>query len=485
MNVIAKLDKKSRDALPDDMFAVPRLRKLLLTDDRHTAMAWKDLDNTQGLTDDEHKTARERILARAAELGITLKDRQHRIESGRWLSIDAMALNIANDDDHPNKMPFSGVLTKLDEPSDFAPGGAAGKRIIVTSEAAQKALESLLGMAVDFTPHFDGHDAQKKIGIISSAEIVGNEIRIAGFVYAADFPETAELIQALKDVLGFSFEAQRLYVEDPSADILRITELTFTGAAILRKDKAAYQTTSLAASAEGEIEMTAEELKALLGPMLAEAIKPVTDRLEQVEKDNKAVADTLAASASVRAMVEPHATALEGCAAAMEAAGVGNDPKWGHVHVLRRMSDSMRAEAALGKVPHIWRDHDYPTYASAETNEDEIDMTKDEVSKLIASAVETAVKPLTEQLKAAEDKLAAAETKLADVKASARKESPAPERKSVNPMISKLLAGTTIAMPEGEEKLAVASVDSALKAAGLDVAKRLMVKNELTRIGAL
>jgi len=481
MNVIAKLDKKSRDALPDDMFAVPRLRKLLLNDERHTLMAWKDLDNTQGLTPAEREAARERILARAAELGVTIKDDRHRIETGRWLSIDAMALNIATDDDHPNKMPFSGVLTKLDEPSDFAPGGAAGKRIIVTAEAAQKALESLLGMAVDFTPSFDGHDTKAKIGIITSAEIVGNEIRISGFVYAADFPETAELIQALKDVLGFSFEAQRLYVEDPSADILTITELTFTGAAILRKDKAAYQTTSLAASAEGEIEMTAEELKALLGPMLAEAVKPLADRLDQVEKDNK---ERVEANASTRAMVEPHATALEGCAAAMEAAGVGSDPKWGHVHVLRRMSDSMRAEAALGKVPHIFRDHDYPTYASAETNE-EIDMTKDEVSKLIASAVETAVKPLAEQLKATEDKLAAAETKLADVKASARAESTPPARKAVNPMVSKLLAGTTIAMPEGEEKLALASVDSALKAAGLDVGKRLMVKNELTRVGVL
>ena len=138
----------------------------------------------------------------------------------------------------------------------------------------------------------------------------------------------------------------------------------------------------------------------------------------------------------------------------------------------------------VGKVPHIWRDHDYPAYASAETNE-EIDMTKDEVSKLIASAVETAVKPLAEQLKATEDKLAAAETKLADVKASARAESTPPARKAVNPMVSKLLAGTTIAMPEGEEKLAVATVDSALKAAGLDVGKRLMVKNELTRVGVL
>ena len=481
MNVIAKLDKKSRDALPDDMFAVPRLRKLLLNDERHTLMAWKDLDNTQGLTPAEREAARERILARAAELGVTIKDDRHRIETGRWLSIDAMALNIATDDDHPNKMPFSGVLTKLDEPSDFAPGGAAGKRIIVTAEAAQKALESLLGMAVDFTPSFDGHDTKAKIGIITSAEIVGNEIRISGFVYAADFPETAELIQALKDVLGFSFEAQRLYVEDPSADILRITELTFTGAAILRKDKAAYQTTSLAASAEGEIEMTVEELKALLGPMLAEAVKPISDRLDQVEKDNKERVD---AGATTRALAEPHATALEGCAAAMEAAGVGTDPKFGHVHVLRRMSDSMRAEAAVGKVPHIWRDHDYPAYASAETNE-EIDMTKDEVSKLIASAVETAVKPLAEQLKATEDKLAAAETKLADVKASARAESTPPARKAVNPMVSKLLAGTTIAMPEGEEKLAVATVDSALKAAGLDVGKRLMVKNELTRVGVL
>ena len=52
-------------------------------------------------------------------------------------------------------------------------------------------------------------------------------------------------------------------------------------------------------------------------------------------------------------------------------------------------------------------------------------------------------------------------------------------------MVSKLLAGATIALPEGDEKLAVATVDTALKAAGLDVAKRLMVKNELTRIGAL
>jgi hypothetical protein len=72
------------------------------------------------------------------------------------------------------------------------------------------------------------------------------------------------------------------------------------------------------------------------------------------------------ANAVTREMVEPHAAALEACAASMEASGVGTHPSNGHVHVLRRMASSMRAEAANGKVPSIWRDHDYPVYASGD-----------------------------------------------------------------------------------------------------------------------
>jgi hypothetical protein len=104
-------------------------------------------------------------------------------------------------------------------------------------------------MGVNFNPSLDGHDAKRKIGLITSAEIVGNAIQITGFVYAADFPATASTIRSLKDVLGFSFEAQRIKVLDPHAGVLTITELAFTGAAILRKDKAAFFSTSLAASA--------------------------------------------------------------------------------------------------------------------------------------------------------------------------------------------------------------------------------------------
>jgi hypothetical protein len=72
------------------------------------------------------------------------------------------------------------------------------------------------------------------------------------------------------------------------------------------------------------------------------------------------------ANAATRDMVEPHAAALDACRAAMEAAGVGTDPSNGHVHVLRRMADSMRAEAAMGKVPSAW--NGVSMYAAADAS---------------------------------------------------------------------------------------------------------------------
>src|SRR3954462_7723957 len=73
---------------------------------------------------------------------------------------------------HPNRMPFRGVLTILDAPSDRPPAGARGHRVVLTRAAAEAALPSLIGMAVDFTAGFDGHDARRKVGVITSAEIV-------------------------------------------------------------------------------------------------------------------------------------------------------------------------------------------------------------------------------------------------------------------------------------------------------------------------
>jgi hypothetical protein len=58
------------------------------------------------------------------------------------------------------------------------------------------ALPSLLGMAVDYRPGWDGHDARRKIGLITEADVVGRKLTVRGYLYARDFPEAAEAIRA-------------------------------------------------------------------------------------------------------------------------------------------------------------------------------------------------------------------------------------------------------------------------------------------------
>src|SRR5438270_175063 len=84
-----------------------------------------------------------------------------------------MAIEIPRVAGHPNREPFHGVLTLIDAPSDKPPAGARGHRVLLTRAAAEAALPSLLGMALDYAPSLDRHDARRKVGVITRAEIVG------------------------------------------------------------------------------------------------------------------------------------------------------------------------------------------------------------------------------------------------------------------------------------------------------------------------
>jgi hypothetical protein len=144
---------------------------------------------------------------------------------------------------HPNRLPFEGVLTLVDVASDKAPNGARGHKVILTRAAAEAALPSLLGMAVDYKAGWDGHDARQKCGIITSAEIEGNRLMVAGYLFARDFPEMEEKIHA-SGPMGMSYELADAHVADMRSSIWTLTRATFTGAAILLRDKAAYRNTS-------------------------------------------------------------------------------------------------------------------------------------------------------------------------------------------------------------------------------------------------
>jgi hypothetical protein len=167
--------------------------------------------------------------------------------------------------------------------SDKPPAGARGHRVMLTRAAAEKALPSLLGMALDYTPNLDGHDARRKVGVITSAEIVdptqrqnraqggapaaspgedagrymnrpGSQLEIEGYIFARDFPDVVAMMRnptqrqnpapgGAPNELGMSYEIANARVADVSAAVWTLTEATFTGAAMLLRSKAAYAST--------------------------------------------------------------------------------------------------------------------------------------------------------------------------------------------------------------------------------------------------
>lgn len=169
------------------------------------------------------------------------------------MNLESMAITMPPFHGHPNREAFRGVLTLVDTPSDRPPAGSRGHRVLLTRPAAERALASLLGMGLDYSPTFDRHDARRKVGVITWAEINGKALELGGYLFAKDFPEIVRqiesgTIQASARVrppnpLGMSYEISDASVADVRAKIWTLTRVTFTGAAILRRDKAAYRDT--------------------------------------------------------------------------------------------------------------------------------------------------------------------------------------------------------------------------------------------------
>lgn len=213
--------------------------------------------------------------------------------------------------------------------------------------------------------------------------------------------------------------------------------------------------------------MTEDELKAIL----ASALKPITDKITTIEASQAALGEKIEAGKELHAKVQPHADKLRVAAEAMKAAGIGVHAESGQVAVLHRMADNMEAEAMAGSMPHVYRGHVLAGdryYAGAETAKDQ--------GKAIADAIAAATAPLNEQI-------ASLTTKLDDKLAAARAGSAEPERKTLTPQITSLLAKAGISTPEGDAKLSVAQIDKAL--AGQSIGQRMQTKAALAHAGLI
>ncbi|HUK26430.1 MAG TPA: hypothetical protein VLV49_17760 [Terriglobales bacterium] len=164
------------------------------------------------------------------------------------IELESMAIEMPAVKQHPNREAFRGVLTLVDMTSDRPPAGARGHRVVLTRAAAEAGLPSLLGMALDYAPSLDRHDARRKVGMITRAEIVARSLEVGGHLFAKDFPEIVREIGAapghgFSQSLGMSYEITDVRVADLHASVWTLTHVVFTGAAILRRSKAAYEDT--------------------------------------------------------------------------------------------------------------------------------------------------------------------------------------------------------------------------------------------------
>jgi len=215
--------------------------------------------------------------------------------------------------EHPNKMPFSGILCYFDIPSNKAVGGTNGQKVMIPSHYGIPSLNSLQGMAIDFDPLLmDKHVASHKIGVIDKAwagDVLpdgSTPVHVSGYVYAHDFPNEAADIKQFQSALGFSYETidtpvvSGKYMDE---NILVVCgDVIFSGAAILLANKAAYTQTSLAANAENErLEVTNLSIEEILEKVMAtlEAKYTLTAKADEV------VEPVVEVPAEEEAVVEP------------------------------------------------------------------------------------------------------------------------------------------------------------------------------------
>jgi hypothetical protein len=257
----------------------------------------KDYDATK-----RHIIKRARALKALDQLPSDWDASEKDVNAGS-LSIVAAKMVVAGGDeygdfaDHPNRHPFKGILHQVDVPSTRPPSGSGGKRVMIPHQAAQRRLKSLLGMSIDVSSNLKGHNARFKVGVITACAIgrdpapdvplrVGpirpNDVVIAGHLYAKDFPEEVRALKAsaARGELGASYEISQVDVEDVRASVWHVLDFVYTGAAVLRRDAAAYDDSAIAAAAEGRgEEMTREEVKALADEICAK-LEPRFARLE-------------------------------------------------------------------------------------------------------------------------------------------------------------------------------------------------------------
>lgn len=267
------------------------------------------------------------------------------------LSLQVQNLKFELSQEKPNWFPFTGTCLFVDEPSSGIPsGGSEDKPVLFPKDEVEKSLTTFENMGVDCVwPEYGcpeyaltGHDTRNKIGCITSAEIVGNEVVIKGGLWEWDFEDVCDMVKLAKNSLGWSIEV-RMYVED-SGDYYTATDLEFSGVALLYASAAAFDKTRLSAQKRKGIEqMTKEEVQEMLNSLLEKFDEKFSKVTEEVEK----ISNEFSAEKELREQEKKEALELAAKEKAEADAKLAEEAKVAAELAAKKEADELAAKAKL------------------------------------------------------------------------------------------------------------------------------------------
>lgn len=166
-----------------------------------------------------------------------------------------------------NRRPVEGVLFRINEPSEHSPSVGPRLPLYIPSEVAASVVDTVSGLPLDAADSLSGHANEEIAGVMLSAEILGNDFIVRGYLWPWSQQQKVANISAHRDRLGMSMNATAVghEAEVDGIKVFWIDSLELLGANILFADKATYQQTRLVAAdaAQDDVSNSEQETEAV------------------------------------------------------------------------------------------------------------------------------------------------------------------------------------------------------------------------------
>lgn len=146
-----------------------------------------------------------------------------------------------------NRSPITGVLFRVDEPSEAVPAVGPGMPLYVPQSVAASIVNTVAGLPLDAHDNLSEHATEAIAGVMLSAELQGNDFVVHGYLWPASKGSQVRNIVANQERLGMSMTAEAWghEAEVDGQKVFWVDDIELNGANILFSDCATYQKTRL------------------------------------------------------------------------------------------------------------------------------------------------------------------------------------------------------------------------------------------------